>query len=73
MNKIYPSCFIDKDPRKHGHTFEGASVENPSSLSAFRQKEKPFVVVASMFKDEIAAELDELGFQKTIDYSFYPF
>jgi len=37
------------------------------------QKEKPFIVIASMFKDEIATELNQKGYHKTIDYSFYPF
>jgi glycosyltransferase involved in cell wall biosynthesis len=72
-NKILPCCFLDKDPQKHGQTFEGSSVENPGSLSTFSQKEKPFIVIASMFKDEIATELNQKGYHKTIDYSFYPF
>lgn len=72
-NKIYPSCFLDKDPQKHGHTFEGSSVKNPASLCRFSKKERPFIVIASMFKDEIAEELNRMGYHQTIDYSFYPF
>lgn len=71
-NKIHTSCFLDKDPLKHGKMFEGLSVENPNFLCTFSQKEKPFIVIASIFKDEISAELDELGYHEKIDYFIYP-
>jgi glycosyltransferase involved in cell wall biosynthesis len=72
-NKIYPYCFIDKDPQKHEQICEGSSVENPDCLRTFSQKEKPFIVIASMFKDEIAMELNLLGYRETKDFLHFPF
>lgn len=71
--KIYPYRFLDKDPNKHGKNFEGFCVESPSLLGKFNQKNKPFVVIASMYKHEIASELIHLGYHENKDFSHFPF
>lgn len=70
-NKIYPKEFLDKDPVKDGQTFEGLAIKNPIILNSFGLKEKPFIIIASMFKDEITEELNNRGYRKKRDFVYY--
>ena len=54
--------FIDSDPIKHGMTVNSITIYSPDALKKSNYANKPFVVIASMYRGEIEAQLKKLGF-----------
>ena len=64
------SFYVDNNEQKWGTTFRNREVKSPSVLD----KDHHFVVVASMYFDEIAAQLKEIGYVRNehfMDYEHY--
>jgi SAM-dependent methyltransferase len=60
--------FIDSDPGKAGTRFEGKPVVAPAHALDAPAAERPYVLVASRFADEITARLESCGCTTPDDY-----
>lgn len=58
--------FIDNDTNKVGASFCGKTIISPAE--AFKYKDECHIIIASLYAESMAAQLDELG---SDDYSFY--
>lgn len=70
LNKFsceYVSYFIDNNKNKQGNKFMGKMVFHPNKLKK-EKKDKIFIVVASMFYDEISNQLRKLDFIEGIHF-----
>jgi SAM-dependent methyltransferase len=66
--QIEPAAFIDSHPRVE--TLEGLDVHRPTHLDALRSAMKrPFVVIASMHAEAIAAQASALGLSSSEDFA----
>jgi glycosyltransferase involved in cell wall biosynthesis len=63
---IEAAGFIDKKESTWETEFMGRKVNGPQVIS--KCDVKPFVVISSMYRDEIAHQLDSFGYVKDIDY-----
>lgn len=62
---IDPDLFVDSDPQKWGKTIFGSPVFNPEYLQELKKKKKTiFVMIASLYFEEILQTLIEFGFNK---------
>lgn len=68
-NDINVSGFIDSDPLKEGRKVESYFINSPSILFSQSSIIKPYVIIASMYADEIEEVLKKNGYKKCIDYS----
>jgi len=64
--KIYG--FIDSDAGKEGTCIENLKIYQPDFLIEKIGKEKPFIIIASMYSEEIRAKLMVLGYVDGQDY-----
>jgi hypothetical protein len=58
---------IDSDPARWGRLADGVRIVAPSAVLG--QRPKPFIAIASMFEDEIAASLVRAGWFPGIDFA----
>lgn len=58
--------FIDNDTNKVGSSFCGKPIIPPAE--AFKYKDECHIIIASLYAESMASQLDELGIE---DYSFY--
>lgn len=71
-NQIYYNGFIDSDSKKNGSFYFEKEVFLPSYLNEFGKNsglDKPFILIGSMFEDEIISVLLTKGFKPGIDFT----
>lgn len=62
--------FIDSNYKKQGTDIQGVKIYLPQFLSEFnKSNERPYIIVASMYVEEITMELEKMGF--IIEQDFY--
>lgn len=59
---------IDNDPNKWGHTFYGYKVFSPEVLKSYCNT-KPYIIIGSMYYEEICKQIKSYGFNEVEDYS----
>jgi|GEM_PF-2204054 len=62
------SGFVDSDPAKEGTVIEGLKVGLPRRLKVKDTTSRPIVVIASIYEQEIATSLEEMGYEEYSDY-----
>ncbi|MFZ0427152.1 MAG: glycosyltransferase family 4 protein [Acidobacteriota bacterium] len=63
--------FIDSSADKRGAEIDGFRVFAPEIVQADQSVAPPFVLITSMYVDEIAARLESLGLRRAADYLDY--
>jgi colanic acid/amylovoran biosynthesis glycosyltransferase len=62
-------AFIDSDISKYGSTIRDKIVYPPARLTeTSTTREVPFVIIATIFKDEVSGELKKINFKEFVDY-----
>lgn len=59
--KIIPAYYVDNNKSKWGKSFKKRMINPPQALKA-EAKDKIFIIIASQFYQEIALQLNEMGF-----------
>ena len=67
-SEIRVSGFIDSDVKKEGTQIESIPIYQPCILQEDGRKDKPFVIIASMYAEEIRGRLKEMGYESGQDY-----
>lgn len=62
------SHFVDSDPNKCGKLIKQIEIKDTNTLSENANDDKPYVIVGSMFYDEISNNLIKMGFRETHDF-----
>lgn len=65
---VYINGFIDSDPNKNGKSIEGIQIYVPNLIEGMEVNDKPFIIVASTYSEEIEKQLNCMGYRSGDDY-----
>ena len=60
--------FVDSDPSRQGQEIEGLAAYGPEQLTTFGFQPRPFVLVCSVYFEQIARTLSTMGFLEEEDF-----
>lgn len=61
--------FIDSNAHRWNQVHAGRPIFSPASLRNDEWSERPFVIIGTMYDDEVQEQLDELGYRPGLDYA----
>lgn len=67
-HNIYVAGYVDSSAFKWGEVINGIKVYSPKEMEDIHAREKIFIVITSMYHNEISESLKAMGFEREVDF-----